>query len=177
MPNIINEAIANEYTELFSEDLDGLLVQPVGLSVADVNDFRSKLAEANLRMQVVKGTLARRALESHGMQVQDQLFIGPSALIVADGETDGAAIAAARVLEDWAKGGHELPAVKGGVLEGEVLGPDQAKSLAKLPTRAEMQSIISGQIIAPAAKLSGQLVAGGGKIAGAIKSHIEKLEG
>lgn len=177
MPNIINEAIAQEYDGIFTEDLDGLFVQPVGLSVEDVNEFRGKLAEANLRMQVVKGTLARRALEAHGLAVQDALFEGPSALIVADGETDGAAIAAARVLEDWSKGGKDLPAIKGGVLEGELLGPDQAKGLAKLPTRAEMQSIISGQIIAPAARLAAQLTAGGAKIAGAIKSHIEKLEG
>jgi large subunit ribosomal protein L10 len=109
----------------------------------------------------------------------EPLFEGPSALILGqDGaDVEAAAIAASRVVEAWRKqSGNELPVVKGGFMEGEVLDANQAKALAKLPTKAELQSKLLAQILSPGAKLSGQLVAGGSRIAGAIKSHIEKLE-
>ncbi|MCB9897130.1 MAG: 50S ribosomal protein L10 [Planctomycetes bacterium] len=177
MPNIVNRAITAEYEELFTSELDALMVQPVGLSVAEANAFRGMLAESKLRMQVVKSTLAKRVLESRGFQLDESVFAGPSALILADGIEEGAAIAAARAVEAWRKkSGKDLPLVKGGVMDGQILGPSQAEGLSKLPTKAEVQSRLLGQILSPAAKLSSQLVSGGRKIAGAIKSHIEKLE-
>ena len=178
MPNIVNRAITAEYEELFTSELDALMVQPVGLSVADANAFRGMLAQSNLRMQVVKSTLALRVLKSRGFDVDASIFAGPSALILADGQVEGAAVAASRAIEAWRKkSGKDLPAVKGGVMDGMILGPGQAESLAKLPTKAEVQSKLLGQILSPASKLSSQLVSGGRKIAGAIKTHIEKLEG
>jgi len=184
MPNIVNEAITIEYEEALKGELDALVVQPVGLTVEDVNTFRGMLDEANLRMKLVKGSLARRIMEANGLSGLDSLFVGPSALILGGRtaeeteEVEGAAIAASRVVESWRKeSGSELPAVKGGVMEGEVLDENQAVALAKLPTKAQVQATVLGQILSPASSISGQLIAGGGKIAGAIKSHIEKLEG
>ncbi len=179
MPNIVNVSIASEYERRLSGGVDALLVQPVGMTVEDVNSFRGLLEEAQLSMQVVKGSLARRALEAQGLSGIESLFEGPSALILGleDVEVEGAAIAAARVIEKWRKeSGNELPAVKGGFMEGEVLDSDRAKALSKLPTKQEMQSKLLGQILSPASTLSGQFTARGSKIAGAIQSHIEKLE-
>ena len=181
MPNIVNQAITTEYEQEFDGGLDALFVQPVGLSVEDVNAFRAKLDEAQLSMRVVKGTLARRLLESQGLTGLDPIFEGPAALIMGnevDGQrVDGAAITAAKILEGWLKEtGGELPRFKGGVLEGEVLDAEGAKALAKMPSKQDLQARIVSQIIGPAASISGQLIAGGGKIAGAIESHIKKLE-
>jgi len=179
MPNIVNKSIASEYEHRLSGDLDVLLVQPIGLSVEEVNEFRGMLDKEHLSLRVVKGSLARRALESQGLAGIDPLFEGSSALIMRqeDSDIEGVAIAASRVVEAWRKqSGHDLPAVKGGIMDGEVLDSVQAKALAKLPTKAELRSKLLGQILSPGAKLSGQLVAGGSRIAGAIKSHIQKLE-
>lgn len=180
MPNLVNESITAEYGELVSEQLDALFVQPVGLTVEDVNAFRGKLAESSLRMQLVKGSLAKRVLVDRGFSDFDPLFEGPAALILAengDGDVDSAAIAGSRVLEAWRKEtGNPLPEIKGGIMDGDVLDQSQAKALAKLPTKADMQSILVGQILGPGRSLSGQMIAGGSRIAGAIASHVEKLE-
>lgn len=177
MPNIVNRAISAEYESLLTQELDALWVQPVGLSVADSDAFRVLLSESKLRMQVVKSTLALRVLKSKGFTVDETIFAGPSAMIVSDGLDEGVAIAASRVLEAWQKkSGKELPAFKGGVMDGQVLGPAAAKNLSQLPTKAEVQSRLVGQILSPGRKLSSQLLSGGRKIAGAIKTHIEKLE-
>jgi large subunit ribosomal protein L10 len=182
MPNIVNEAITAQYERELMTEVDALVVQPVGLTVQQVNAFRGRLAAAHLRMQLVRGALAQRLLESQGLTGLDPLFEGPAAMIVGnevDGQRiDGAAIAASRVLAAWRKEtGSELPALKGGIMEGEVLGAAAAGALAKLPTKRDLQARILGQILSPGRKISGQLIAGGARIAGAIKSHIAKLEG
>jgi large subunit ribosomal protein L10 len=180
MPNLINREVSREYESVFTDELDTLFLQPVGLSVEDVNAFRGKLAEAGLRLTLVKGSLARRAMEASGLTDVSSFFEGPAAVVqVEEGaEVEGVAITAARVVEAWAKEtGNELPAVKGGVMDGEILGGSAAASLAKLPTKADLQARLVAQILSPAASISGQLIAGGGQIAGAIKTRIENLEG
>ena len=179
MPNTLNVAIEAEYTRLFGEHADALVVQPIGMTVADANAFRNKLAEQKLRMQVLRGNLARRVLEARGLSSTDALFAGPSAFITGDGQGDSAdaAIAASKVVSEWRrKTNSELPVVKGGLLEGKVLDARTATALSKMPGRRELQAIIAGQIVAPGRRLAGQLVAGGGKLAGAVKTRIDQLE-
>ena len=98
---------------------------------------------------------------------------------MADGVASSAdsAIAASKVVSEWRKKtGSEFPAVKGGLLEGKLLDAGTAVQLAKMPGRKELQSMIAGQIGAPARKLAGQLVAGGASLAGALKTRIDQLE-
>jgi large subunit ribosomal protein L10 len=178
MPNLINVAIRREYEDALTGELDTLFLQPVGMSVEDVNAFRGKLGEANLRMHLLRGSLAQAVLKDNGFDGLDGVFAGPAALVVAESDdVEGVAITASRVVEAWLKDtGNELPAVKGGVMDGMVLNEAQAAALAKLPTKADLQSRISGQITGPAATLSAQFTAPASRIAGAIKSHIDKLE-
>jgi large subunit ribosomal protein L10 len=178
VPNTLNLAIEAEYARLFGEHADALVVQPIGMSVADANAFRSRLAEQKLRMQVLRGNLAQRVLAARGLSNTGPLFVGPAAFIVADGQGSAdSAIAAAKVVGEWRKKtGSEFPTVKGGLLEGKLLDAATAQSLAKMPGRKELQCTLAGQIVAPARRLAGQLVAGGGKLAGALKTRIEQLE-
>jgi large subunit ribosomal protein L10 len=178
MPNTLNKAIISEYETLFEGDLDGLFVQPVGMTVEEANTFRARLAEEKLAMRVVRGRLAARVLESRGVTGLDEMFAGPSALISStDDAADAVAISAAKAVAAWKKdSGTKLPEIKGGFLEGEVLDAAAADNLKTMPGRPELMSRISGQVIAPAAKLAGQITAAGGRIAGAVKTHIENLE-
>ena len=178
MPNTLNVAIEAEYTRLFGEHADALVVQAVGMSVADSNAFRTRLAEHKLRMQVLRGSLAQRVLEARGLSNVGPLFAGPAAFIVAEGQSSAdAAIAAAKVVSEWRKKtGSEFPAVKGGLLEGKVLDAATAQQLARMPGRREILAMVAGQIVAPGRRLAGQLVAGGGRLAGALKTRIEQLE-
>lgn len=179
MPNLINVAIHAEYEQLFEGAVDGLFVQPLGMSVADADAFREKLAGKHLGMRVLKGSLARRVLEARGLSGVAPIFSGPAAFIgAAEGRTvDCAAITAAKVLAEWRKeSGGELPALKGGVLEGQVLDARAATGLQKMPGKREVQALLAGQIVAPGRRLSAQLIAGGGRLAGAVRSHITNLE-
>ena len=68
MPNVVNTAITEEYEQLLGNGLDVLFVQPVGLDVESNNSLRSKLAESQLRMQLLKGSLARRVLAGASLE-------------------------------------------------------------------------------------------------------------
>ncbi len=179
MPNVINVAIHAEYERLFQGTVDGLFVQPLGLSVADADAFREKLADHHLGMRVLKGSLARRVLEARGLANVAPLFSGPAAFIgAAEGQSvDCAAVAAAKVLAEWRKeSGKELPGLKGGVLEGQVLDARSATGLQKMPSKREVQARLAAQILAPGRRLSAQFIAGGGRLAGALATHINNLE-
>ncbi|MBM3984083.1 MAG: 50S ribosomal protein L10 [Planctomycetes bacterium] len=179
MPNVINIAIHADYERLFQGTVDGLFVQPLGMSVADADAFREKLAGNRLGMRVLKGSLARRVLEARGLSGVAPMFTGPAAFIgAAEGQSvDCAAITAAKVLAEWRKqSGAELPALKGGVLEGQVLDARAANGLQKMPGKREIQARIAAQILAPGRRLSAQFIAGGGRLAGALGTHISNLE-
>ncbi len=179
MPNMINVAIEREYASLLDSETDLLFVQPVGMAVADSNAFREKLSEANLSMHLLKASLARRVLESHGLSGFDEIFSGPAAVIVPvdEADADAPAVTAAKVVGAWRKAtGSELPAIKGGVMEGAVLDVNGASALQKLPGKTELRSMLVGQILGPGRRLAAQLIAPAGKIAGAIETHIDNQE-
>jgi large subunit ribosomal protein L10 len=179
MPNILNVTIHKEYEALLGGNLDALFVQPLGMTVAADGAFRGKLAESNLRMQVLKGALALRVLEARGLSNVGPIFAGPVAVIVAEpGKgVDSAAVAASKVVSAWRKAkSAEFPVIKGGLLEGSVLGAAEAVRLEKMPGKREVQARIAAQILAPGARLNSQIRAAGGRIAGALKAHIENLE-
>ncbi len=183
MPNLLNIAINKEYETLLGQSQDMLFVQPLGMTVADVTAFRNKLAEQHLRMRVVKGSLARRVLEARGLSNLGPLFEGSAALITAaDGQSvDCVAIAASKAVHAWKKpvgkaDPKPLPVIKGALLDGVLLGAQDAIRLQAMPGRAELMSRISAQITAPGRRLAGQVIASGGRLAGALTARINSLE-
>lgn len=177
MPNRVNVAIAQEYESLIVEELDALFVQPIGLTVMQANSLREMLRKAELSMRVVRGRLALRRLEAQGLTGAAPIFEGPAAVIVSNDGQDGTAIAAAKAIAAWRKQHNlELPQIKGGVFERQVLVGEAARALETMPGRAELLATLSAQILAPGRRLASQLIAPGGRIAGALKQIVDKQE-
>ncbi|HEX5008823.1 MAG TPA: hypothetical protein VFY71_00380, partial [Planctomycetota bacterium] len=106
-------------------------------------------------------------------------FEGPAAFISAvEGQSmDSAALLASKALAAWRKeSGKELPALKGGVLEGQLLDRQAAAGLEKMPGKRDLQARIAAQALAPGRRLASQLQAGGARLAGALQTHITNLE-
>src|SRR5438105_8509317 len=99
-----------------------------GLNVKRMTDLRRRLRKANVEYVVIKNTLALRAINDSGL-VGVRLK-GPTGLVVARD-----AIAAAKVLADFAKENEQRPTVTGGLLEGKSVNTDQGKKLASMPSR------------------------------------------
>jgi large subunit ribosomal protein L10 len=85
-------------------------------------------------------------------------------------------VSVARFLVDFKKERAEL-LLHGALLEKEALDSKQVVELSKSPTKEELKSIISGQILSMGGKLSAQLLGAGGLVASQIKKIADKEEG
>jgi len=109
-----------------------------GLNVKRMTELRRRFRKAGVEYVVIKNTLALRAVNEAGLT--GQALKGPTGVVVAKKN----AIAAAKVLTDFAKENDARPTVKGGLYEGGVIDAAMVKKLAALPTREEALSILVG---------------------------------
>lgn len=134
-----------------------------GLTVKQVTDLRGKLRDQNGEYRVVKNTLTKRVAKELGVEGLDSFLEGPTA--IAFGYDDPAAIA--KAVLDYSNDNKptQLPAVKAAVLDGKVLGPDQLKAIASLPSREVLMAQLMGLILAPHRNLLGVVNAPGRQVA------------
>jgi large subunit ribosomal protein L10 len=142
-----------------------------GLTVAEMQALRSQIREAEGGYGIVKNTLAVRALQAASLPVPEDMLRGPTAIGFAFGE----APSLAKVLEDFAKDTRILT-IKGGLMEGSLLSPEQVNSLATLPPREVIFAQLLGVIQQPGNRVAGVVNATGSKLAATIKAYTEKLE-
>jgi large subunit ribosomal protein L10 len=121
-----------------------------GLNVKRMTDLRRRLRKANVEYVVIKNTLALRAVNNSGL-VSERLK-GPTGIVVARD-----AVAAAKVLADFAKENDQRPAVKGGLLDGRKVNVEQVKKLASMPSREQMLAELAGGLQAPLAAFVGAM--------------------
>ncbi|MFD1954021.1 50S ribosomal protein L10 [Paenibacillus thailandensis] len=115
-----------------------------GLNVAQVTELRKQLREAGVEFQVLKNTLVRRATEAAELSELNGVLTGPTAIAFSKED----AVAPAKILNDFAKKNEALK-LKGGVVEGRVVGIDQIKALAELPSREGLLSMLLSVLQAP----------------------------
>lgn len=120
-----------------------------GLNVAEATELRKQLREAGIEFQVLKNTLARRAADQVELSGLNQYLVGPTA--VAFGYDD--VVAPAKILNDYARK-HKALELKGGVVEGRVIAPADVESLANLPSREGLLSMLLSVLQAPMRNLA-----------------------
>jgi len=134
----------NEIVEKMNVANSIVVVDYLGLSVAQVTELRKQLREAGVEFKVIKNTIMRRALDTLELNYHEEVFQGPTA--VAFGMED--AVAPAKILSDFAKTADALE-LKGGVIEGKVLSKDEIKKIAQLPNREGLLSMLLSVLQAP----------------------------
>ncbi len=134
--------------ETISESRSIVLADFSGIDVAAVTELRNKLREASVTYEVVKNRLAKRAIEDAGIDGLSDYLTGPTAMAVAVEDP----LAPAQVLQKFIDDGGKI-AIKSGLLDGEVMTPDQVKALALLPSREELLATTVGTIQGPLAGL------------------------
>jgi large subunit ribosomal protein L10 len=108
-----------------------------GLNVKRMTDLRRRFRKAGVEYVVIKNTLALRAVQEAGLA--GQALKGPTGVVVTKD-----AVAAAKLLTDFAKENNAKPTVKGGLYEGAMIDAAGVKKLASLPTRTEALSLLVG---------------------------------
>jgi large subunit ribosomal protein L10 len=121
-----------------------------GLNVKGMTELRRRLRKANVEYVVIKNSLALRAVSEAGLVTQK--LRGPTGVVMAKD-----AVAAAKVLSDFAKEHDQKPSVKGGVMDGVALDTAQVKKLASLPSREQMLADLGAGLQSPLAAFVGAL--------------------
>ncbi|MDR6555325.1 50S ribosomal protein L10 [Paenibacillus qinlingensis] len=138
------ELAVAEVTEKFKASASTIIADYRGLNVAQVTQLRKSLREAGIEFVVLKNSLARRASANAELSALDEYLTGPTAIAFSKDDL----VAPAKILTEFAKKNDKL-SVKGGVVEGRVVGYDQIKALAELPSRDGLLSMLLSVLQAP----------------------------
>ena len=124
-----------------------------GLTVDHLNKLRREARDKGVYLHVLKNTLARRAVAGTPFEVVSESMVGP--LIYGFSED---AVAAAKVIADFAKGNDKL-IVKGGAYAGKALTADGVKALAAIPSKEVLLSQLLGLMQSPISRFARVLAA------------------
>ena len=171
MANPRNQASVAQLRELLADASTFFLVDYQGLSAGDLHALRAKVRAAGGRLLVAKNTLVNVVLKEHGVEGFDATLQGPTAIVLV-GEDP---VAPAKALTDFAKDHpKDLPAAKGGRLQGSVVGPETLAKIAKLPPREQLLSELIGVLQAPLTQLVGVLSAPQRDLVTVIDNYVAK---
>ena|SRR6185436_19541478 len=118
-----------------------------GLDVARVTQLRAKARKSGLYLQVLKNTLARRAVKGTPFEKLTEKLVGPLMYGIAQDP-----VAGAKVLSEFAKENEQF-VIKAGAMPNSVMSIQDIKALATLPSRDELLAKLAGTLQAPIAKL------------------------
>jgi len=114
------------------------------LKVDEATELRRKIRDCGGRYQVVKNTLALRALPGTAVEPLRKHLKGMTGLAYAESDP----VALAKVLNDFA-GAVPALSFKGGVVSGIELSGEEFKELATLPGKDELSARLLSVLEAP----------------------------
>lgn len=170
MSKPVKDVITQQYEKQYGDVDSACVVNVISLDSISTNRLRSELKAKKLHLQVVRNSLARRALEKHPLSALAAAMSGPCALVTG-GES---AIDIAKTLVGMKKTYPKLE-LKIGMIDGD---PDvmDVEGMARLKNRIEVLGDVAMMIASPGRRLAGCINAPAGKIAGCVKAIIEKAE-
>jgi large subunit ribosomal protein L10 len=174
MSKYVKNLIAEHLRQRLSGVSDALLVNVIGLNANNTHRIRTELAGKNIRVMVIKNSLAARAFTDTPLSPMFENLTGTAALCWGGEDIVSLAKEVVRIAGDEKNRPFEP---RSGVLDGQRLSAAQVVEVAKWPSRAEQLSILAGQILSPGATLAGQLEAVGGELASQIEQKAEAKEG
>lgn len=142
------------------------------MSVKEISQFRNKLAESEALCRVIKNNLLRKTVEVKELSYLDSFeFKGCTMVISGYGDPSSAA----KVIADFTKENNNLCAT-GGILESTLLSAEDIASIASLPSREVLYSMLLSVMLGPARGLVTVLNAKASSIVNVINAYKNKLE-
>jgi large subunit ribosomal protein L10 len=154
MANAEKVAEVAELTERFQNSAGAVLTEYRGLTVAELKELRGTLG-GSATFAVVKNTLTKIAVQQAGLENElAALLTGPSAVAFVTGDV----VETAKGLRDFAKA-NPLLVIKGGVLDGKALSPQEITKLADLEPREVLLAKLAGALKATQSRAVGAFAA------------------
>ena len=126
-----------------------LLTDYRGINVADVTGLWAELRKSNSEYRVIKNNITRRALAEAGIEGLEDLLEGPTAVVMNNDDY----LQTAEAIYNYSKD-NEFYKIKGGVIDGKVMTAEEIITLAKLPSKETLLSMLAGALLGNISKLA-----------------------
>ena len=121
-----------------------VIIDYMGLNVAEDTAFRKQLREAGVDYQVLKNRLVKRAFDDLGYTQFADALNGPTAVAFSDKD----AVTPAKIIVENSKQLNKMKA-KSGLVEGEYMDEDGVKTLADIPPKEILIAKMLGSMQSP----------------------------
>lgn len=165
------ENVVQELAGKFAAAKASFVADFQGCNCQDLTALRRKLRASGARMEVVKNSLAKRAVVGTSSEQLAVQFKGPITVIWANED----AVQPAKIIAGFAKEKENFK-LKAGVFEGEILDKTGVEALASMPSKEELLSTLLALMNAPATKLLQTINAPGTQLARVLEAWRKKLE-
>ena len=126
-----------------------LLTDYRGINVTDVTDLRTNLRNTNATYRVIKNNIIRRALQEAGIEGLEDKLVGPTAVIMSNEDY----LEPSKAIYTFSKD-NDYYKIKGGVIENKVMEAEEIITLAKLPSREVLLSMLAGALLGNISKIA-----------------------
>ena len=153
-------------------DLNGstslLIVDFKGLDAISEHQFRRDLRKKSIKVRALKNSLARKVFTDMGIGGLSTYLEGPSVAVWG-----GAGVAElAKEVSAQVKT-LKKPEIKGGAIDGVVIGPNQVDDITKLPSREALIARVVALALAPAQRIISLANAPAGGLMSQLKTLSE----
>ena len=126
-----------------------LLTDYRGINVADDTVLRKDLRNANATYTIIKNNITRRALAECGIEGLEEKLEGPTAVVMSKEDY----LEPSKVIYKYSKD-NDFYKIKGGVIDGKVMTAEEIITLAKLPSRETLLSMLAGALLGNISKVA-----------------------
>jgi large subunit ribosomal protein L10 len=145
--------VIDQIKDQFQKSSSAICIDFRGVNVEKITQFRRQVKDASGNYQVVKNTLARRAIAETPFQELGQFLVGPTGIIFCQDEP----MEPAKVATTFVKETNGALQIKGGIVDGTVFDAKGIEQVSKLPSRQEMLSQLVSSLQSPISGLVGTL--------------------
>lgn len=138
------QVIVDEIKEKLEKAQSAVVIDYMGITVAQADAMRKKLREADVDYTVYKNTLAKRAIQGTDFESLAPVLEGPSAIAISYDDATAPARVINEVIEEYKK-----MEFKAGVVEGEFFDKEGITQIAKIPSRDTLIAKFMGSIQSP----------------------------
>lgn len=142
------QVIIDEIKEKLGNAQSAVVIDYMGITVAQADAMRRKLREADVDYTVYKNTLMKRAVEGTDFAPLADVLEGPSAIAISNDD----ATAPARVLNEIIKEYKKME-FKAGVVEGTFYDKEGITQIADIPSREVLIAKFMGSVQSPVSKV------------------------
>ena len=133
------QILVKELTEKFQSSNSVVIVNYLGLSVEEITNLRVELFNNGCDFKVIKNNIIRRAAKAAGYDKMVEHLTGPNAVAFSNEDS----VSAAKTIYEFAKK-HKKLELKVGVVDGEFMNNEKIHTIATIPTREGLLTMIAG---------------------------------